>query len=611
MSKNFFLSMMLCLGMLSVWADDNGTTGDCTWYFEEATGTLTISGTGSTDSYNPIWFPESIPWGEYLDQIQKVIVEEGVTQIGYGNLVKTPNLKTVELASTVKTINDYRWNEYYYTFFGCNSLETVYLHGCVINFDIEKCLPQGATVVWEEGSGYTFAYLGLDDDYLNTYENPLDKDFLSTNNRQIRIPICIKHSFDISQIQFDISFDEGGSFSLAEDDNGRKMVEMDKNRFDYDPDFGYSHTMTLGDYTPYGFYRVILTNSDNTPIVGNDGVIVYVTICVNENAIEGNYDDEWSKLIRVSNIELSSPTADRYLPVDIQKGVKLYLRDSGDFNGDEDVTVTDYAGVVKYIAGQVWNEDGTTIWNTLGVPEWVIKKASDVNEDGEVTVTDISGIVNIILYGNYKGNTSNAKARRAAKSSGAMLNIEPFSINRGETKEITVDLSSAYADLSQCQFDLNLPEGLSLASVNGRMAVYPGDLTRLADGYSHTVSSAQREDGTVRVVCLSGSNEAYNGTEGSIVRMKVMADKNVAVGTADIELTNVEFARTDASMVLGAGSIAAVTVGSETNGITSVADSSVASKEFYSADGIHKDRLTKGLNIVRHADGRIQKIMVK
>lgn len=589
MSKNFLLSLMLCFSMQSMCADDNGTTGDCTWYFEEATGTLTISGNGTTDSY----YYSSSPWNEYLTQIQKVIVEEGVTQIGYCNLVSMPNLKTVDLSSTVKTIGE----EYVDTFSDCDNLETVYLHGCILSdIDLEKKIPQGANLVFENGSGYVCTIFNLDNDNFGTYENPIDKEYINANNRLVRVPIAIKNkNVAISQLQFDFETDDE-RFSFVENNNG-KIVEMDKDRFDYDPDFGYSHTLTLTELEE-NRYRLVLTNSDNTSIKGDDGNVVYFIIRLNDDIKTGDYN-----LIHIWNVEYSTPSADRIGQGEKFAGGCVYLRDSGDFNGDDDVSVTDYAGVVKWVAGQGYDDQG--------VSEWVIKKASDVNEDGEVTVTDISGIVNIILYGNYKGNTSNAKARRAAKSSGAMLNIEPFSINRGETKEITVDLSSAYADLSQCQFDLNLPEGLSLASVNGRMAVYPGDLTRLADGYSHTVSSAQREDGTVRVVCLSGSNEAYNGTEGSIVRMKVMADMNVAVGTADIELTNVEFARTDASMVLGAGSIAAVTVGSETNRITSVADSSVASKEFYSADGIHKDRLTNGLNIVRHADGRIQKIMVK
>ena len=36
----------------STGAANSGTTGDCTWSFDESTGTLTISGQGKMDNYN-------------------------------------------------------------------------------------------------------------------------------------------------------------------------------------------------------------------------------------------------------------------------------------------------------------------------------------------------------------------------------------------------------------------------------------------------------------------------------------------------------------------------------------------------------------------------------
>ena len=592
--------MMLCVSMLNTWADDSGTIGDCTWYFEEATGTLTISGNGATGDHDYL----TSPWKNYSEAINKIIAEEGVTRVGGGVIYMMPNLTTVELSSTVVQLGD--WDLFQGPFYGCDNLTTIYLHGCVIGFPFQELESQGVTVICEDGAGYADVYIGMDDDYLNTDEQMLSKEVLP-EDRQLIIPICIKNNnVDVSQIQFDIRLPKG--FNLATDENGKKKVEMDKVRFDYDEDFGYSHTLTLGALGADDIstiYRIVLSSSDNTPIKGDDGEAVYITLRLDDDLDmrDGDYYLWQSPSgFNIGNIELSTPSANRVLPMEKWKNFKVYLREPGDFYKDGNVSVTDYAGVVKYVAGQGYDEE---------VPEWVITKVSDVNEDGVVTVTDVSGVVNIILYGNYKGNSANARARRAAKEIGAALSIRPFTISQGETKEITVDLSSAYADLSQCQFDLTLPEGLSLATVNGRPAVYPGELTRLGDGFSHTVSCAQREDGTVRVVCLSGSNEAYNGTEGSIVRMKITADKDMAAGATDIELGNVEFARTDASMVLGAGSIASVTVDNETDGITSVSDSSMEQKSVYTVDGMRKEKLSKGLNIVRRSDGSIQKVLVK
>lgn len=43
-------------------SENSGTTGDCTWSFDESTGTLTISGRGAMGDYNDIG---DLPWYGY------------------------------------------------------------------------------------------------------------------------------------------------------------------------------------------------------------------------------------------------------------------------------------------------------------------------------------------------------------------------------------------------------------------------------------------------------------------------------------------------------------------------------------------------------------------
>ena len=62
----------------SVSSDNSGTTGDCTWTFDESTGILTISGNGEMGG--------GMPWYDYDSQIKKVIIQDGVTSIGYFGL---------------------------------------------------------------------------------------------------------------------------------------------------------------------------------------------------------------------------------------------------------------------------------------------------------------------------------------------------------------------------------------------------------------------------------------------------------------------------------------------------------------------------------------------
>ena len=111
----------------------SGTCGaNLTWELC-ANGTLVISGTGEmtdyTDTYQTkvnIWgatVTEKIevyaPWYEYRTQIIKLIIEDGVTSIGYEAFEDCTAMTTVTIPSTLQDIH-------YDAFYNCSSLSTVY-----------------------------------------------------------------------------------------------------------------------------------------------------------------------------------------------------------------------------------------------------------------------------------------------------------------------------------------------------------------------------------------------------------------------------------------------------------------------------------------------------
>ena len=60
----------------------------CTWKYDSATTTLTISGTGAVKDYGvstTVISSKKLPWHDYRHQITKVVVEEGITKIGQLN----------------------------------------------------------------------------------------------------------------------------------------------------------------------------------------------------------------------------------------------------------------------------------------------------------------------------------------------------------------------------------------------------------------------------------------------------------------------------------------------------------------------------------------------
>lgn len=74
-------------------------------------GTLTLSGTGSHGSYAP-WLTD------YRNDIERVVIESGVTNVGYSAFGQCPNLENVTIADTVTEIDDY-------AFYGCDKLSEV------------------------------------------------------------------------------------------------------------------------------------------------------------------------------------------------------------------------------------------------------------------------------------------------------------------------------------------------------------------------------------------------------------------------------------------------------------------------------------------------------
>jgi len=116
---------------------------------------------------------------------------------------------------------------------------------------------------------------------------------------------------------------------------------------------------------------------------------------------------------------------------------------------------------------------------------------------------------------------------------GTCLFIEPFSITAGSEATMTIDLNNPDDVLTLVQFDLTLPEGLSIKTVGGD---YDIDMAGRTSWRKHSLD-ANLNDGYYTFLLKSDSNTPIDGTEGGIITVTLVADATFGGGKIVIDNT--------------------------------------------------------------------------
>ncbi len=262
---------------------------------------------------------------------------------------------------------------------------------------------------------------------------------------------------------------------------------------------------------------------------------------------------------------------------------------AGDANDDGSVNVFDVTATVNYILGS--SSDGFD------------SEAADANGDGTVNVFDVTKMVNIILGVDDAG----AKMRKVEGLSGTdKLYFENFEIEPGEEKEVNILLDNPNAEYRDLQFDLYLPEGITV--------VQDEDEEFLVDTGSrctkkHTIGFSYT-DGYYVYMLYSTAKNPLTGNSGDILTITLKADEGVTPGAKTGAFRNVSLSKTDATGPTYDEFSFGITVKGEADGIEDVIAND-GTYQIYAVDGKQVDALQKGVNIIRYPNGATKKVYVK
>lgn len=140
---------------------------------------------------------------------------------------------------------------------------------------------------------------------------------------------------------------------------------------------------------------------------------------------------------------------------------------------------------------------------------------------GEVEVTDVSTIGNVIY-------------------------IESMEEMCGSQATISLKMKNTAA-IRGFQFDLYLPEGVSVVkSSKGKIQGFLSE-GRLPDEDEHTLTFSEQPDGAIRFLCSSQYDETFTGNDGEIATLRVNIAEDMTDGDYPLLLKNIKLTETDIS----------------------------------------------------------------
>lgn len=447
----------------------------------------------------------------------------------------------------------------------CTDLDTIFYEGNKIEW---KKLIVGINnvVINEVPIIFNYNHSG------NSNDEPIGANSIYIENLAIKkengqkLLIALRNSEPITGVQFEIDFPEGMSLSKNGVNGYEAVINPSRSS-------ETRHDIFEVKKVDNGRYFVICSSSSNATFKGNDGGIMSLYINVDKNMKDGEYK------ILLKNICLSYDDANVVRTNKASFSVAIYSYTRGDVNNDSEINIGDISCIANIILGSI--------------EEFYSLEAADVNEDGDINVGDIAGTAGYILNGYFSPiNKTLLTATQGLSDCYPQLSIPEIVMDAGSNQETVVGLRSN-GDVTAFQFDLHLPDGLSIISdINGEYIIQNKTI-----GSSHILNYRQQNNNDFRVISYSVNNQTYCNGNVDLLSLGLVADRGMLNGTYIMALKNIVIA-TKQGVVKPDDMYIRITIRQNT-GINNITDEQGAfSKPIYNLQGIRLQKFERGINII-------------
>ena len=332
----------------------------------------------------------------------------------------------------------------------------------------------------------------------------------------------MKNTAPIRGFQFNLYLPDG--VTAVKSAKGKIQASLSNGRRPYDDE----HTLAVTEQEDGSLLFLCGSQYDET-FTGNDGEVMTLKVKVADDMEDGDYP------IILKNIKLTQTDISKYYEVaEVKSTLTVSSYMLGDINGDQKVDVSDYIGVANRILG-----------NT---PQGFIEKAGDVDESGTIDVSDYIGVANIILTGNIHGKAASRtmKANTDVSAKDNVLYVEPFKAEADNQVVMSLKMKNT-AEIRGFQFNLYLPEGVTVAKSSKGKILTQLSADRLPDEDEHTLAAQEQADGSVLFLCGSQYDECFTGNDGEIATITIDIASDISNGDHAILLKNIKLTETDIS----------------------------------------------------------------